>query len=232
MNNDVSSGPKDTAREALERLRSFALLSDDACLEMLDEIPEDVLTTFVSHLQCDNSDVKKKVYSCRVCGKQFKRKWNRDRHLNVHKSGAAQACPVNKCGKEVGDMEELKNHLDDDHGIAHDQKKRKIGIRHDDHYDLLSSRGALVHLDRNGGSLSERAFSLAEVQAHEDCKNCDKPPNNGELGAALQHDGHSDFLFGDMFSCAENDHSHFHIDTKPLEDEEDWNDFFSLLPSN
>jgi hypothetical protein len=36
------------------------------------------------------------------------------------------------------------------HGIESDQKKRKIGVRHGDHYDLVSNAGNLIHMADNG----------------------------------------------------------------------------------
>lgn len=234
---DVLSNPPNGFKAVLDDLRTFAALSDEVCLEILQKVPKDVLSSFSLILNSKDEIVRGKqeraaspgqgrAFSCPVCNKSFKRKWNRDRHMAVHKQDTPQSCPLNDCGKEVADMEEMKSHLNHDHGIESDQKKQKIGIRHDDHYDLLSNNGSLVHLEQDGG-MTERKFSFdGAPPSTSDCTNCEP---NTEVGAELQHDNHYDVLFGNSFSCAEVDSGHFHIDARPLVEDEDWDDFFAFL---
>ena len=71
---------------------------------------------------------------------RFKRRWNRDRHKSLQHTDSGAECAFRDCKKEFTNREDLDNHEESEHGLP---KKPKVGVRHDDHYDILLPSGKL-----------------------------------------------------------------------------------------
>merc|ERR1711991_801564 len=153
------------------------------------------------------------------------RKWNRTRHMASHEKDATSVCPVKDCKEEFKSVNDLRVHLQAVHGIESDQKKRKLGVRHGDHYDLVSSEGNVLHMSENG-ELEQRPMHLKF-----DDKLCEVCPDHvkeeigikTEDGAEVAH-----LLFNDVLECP-NMESHFPFETTALKDDDIWHEFFDVF---
>ncbi len=105
-------------------------------------------------------------YQCPTCGKGFQRKWNMDRHIEKrHAKGQALTCAFIGCEKKTfSTVQELEEHQQSDHGLNVPTKRAKMGVKHEDHYDLLvPSSGMLLHMGEHG--VEERAIERSEAHA-------------------------------------------------------------------
>ena len=93
-------------------------------------------------------------FECAVCFKKFKRKWNCERHFQKkHTPSNAKRCEFSDCSEVFGSADGLAQHLTAAHGLdmaVAGSKKAKVGVVHEDHYDLLLPSGVLLHMGEQG----------------------------------------------------------------------------------
>jgi hypothetical protein len=94
-----------------------------------------------------------KKFECSICNKRFKRKWNCDRHFEKrHSTKASFSCVFSGCDLVFDTADSLGSHQENEHGLdtSSAQKRAKIGVVHDDHYDLMLPSGMLLHMGEHG----------------------------------------------------------------------------------
>ncbi len=165
-----------------------------------------------------------KKWECDVCHKRFDRKWNCDRHVqkcHARTSKKAFSCVFTQCDGVFGSASELQGHEAVDHGIeaaaASGNKRLKVGVKHEDHLDLLLPSGQLLHMGEHG--VEQRAFE-GGVPAHHH-HHC---PDEGR---PIRHGDHQDVLFENVLHCGTNLEC-LHVDVMDLPPASEWDDVFDL----
>ena len=155
-------------------------------------------------------------FECAVCFKKFKRKWNCERHYQKkHATSNAKRCEFSGCSEVYGSADGLAMHLTAAHGLdmaAASFKKAKMGVVHEDHYDLLLPSGVLLHMGEQG--VEQRRLEPAAIQQHgceqdhgdvrvkaEGGREREKAKGGGEGGVPVVHGNHFDTWADNVLHC-------------------------------
>jgi predicted RNA-binding Zn-ribbon protein involved in translation (DUF1610 family) len=102
-------------------------------------------------------------FQCPTCGKGFERKWNMDRHIEMRHAKKEFSCAFVGCAKVFKTDQALQDHQQTEHGLSAPTKRARVGIKHDDHFDLLvPSSGMLLHMGEHG--VEEREIERSDAK--------------------------------------------------------------------
>ena len=162
--------------------------------------------------------------SCRLgILRRFKRKWNCTRHIALqHKDVAdgAASCAFRDCSASFEKQEDLGEHEEREHGL---QKKPKLGVRHDDHYDCLLPSGQLLHLGEDGLEMRYLDDCFGEHE-HDDIEEHDC---NSVFGSVVMHGNHQDVVTNNNIIHCFDSGQHAKLDVINLQDDTDWKEFLA-----